>query len=184
MHAAQIREETDILFEQAVTEHCRRLLTVARAIVGNRVSPEDVVQQAMMNLYEHRSRYDWEEPGPLMRRAVVNEALRALRRPRTSLIADDHPGVSDSPINGMIERENIEQVRSAIERLPQHYRAALVLCEYENLAYSDIAEALDATIPQVKTWLHRARRQLARLLAGVFDPNDLLQPAGSNFCFA
>ena len=66
MHAAQIREETDILFEQAVTEHCRRLLTVARAIVGNRVSPEDVVQQAMMNLYEHRSRYDWEEPGPLM----------------------------------------------------------------------------------------------------------------------
>lgn len=39
-----------------------------------------------------------------------------------------------------------------------------MLCEYENLSYQQIAEVLDASIPQVKTWLHRARRQLARRL--------------------
>jgi len=74
-------------------------------------------------------------------------ALRALRRPTPSFLADDHPGVCEPPIHDLIERENIEQVRSAIERLPQHYRAALVLCEYENLPYSEIAQVLDATIP-------------------------------------
>ena len=63
---------------QAVRDHSRRLIAVARGIVGNRASPEDVVQQAITNLYEHRHRYDWREPGGLMRRTVVNEALRIL----------------------------------------------------------------------------------------------------------
>jgi RNA polymerase sigma-70 factor (ECF subfamily) len=64
----------------------------------------------------------------------------------------------------MIENETVAQVRRAIDRLPEHFRAALVLCEYENMAYAQIAETLGATIPQVKTWIHRARRQLAEML--------------------
>jgi RNA polymerase sigma-70 factor (ECF subfamily) len=175
MKTAAPPDNTLVLFQAAVREHSRRLLTVARAIVGNRVSPEDVLQQALMNLYEHRARYDWNEPGPLMRRAVVNEALRALRHKKMSALAEDHPERSASPLGGMIDRETVRQVRSAIDRLPPHYRSALVLCEYENLAYTEIADALDASVPQIKTWLHRARRQLARLLQDVFDPSDLLR---------
>ena len=71
------------LFERAVQEHSRRLLAIARAIVGYRASPEDVVQQAVLNLYQHRNRYDWKEPGALLRRTVVNEALRILRQPHS-----------------------------------------------------------------------------------------------------
>jgi DNA-directed RNA polymerase specialized sigma24 family protein len=40
----------------------------------------------------------------------------------------------------------------------------LVLCEYENLSYQQIAETLGASVPQVKTWIHRARRKLAEIL--------------------
>ena len=53
----------DELFERAVREHSRRLLAIARGVVGNRASPEDVVQQALLNLYQHRARYDWHEAG-------------------------------------------------------------------------------------------------------------------------
>ena len=59
----------------------------------------------------------------------------------------------------MIEDETVQQVRRAIEKLPEHFRAALVLCEYENMSYQQIAEALNASVPQVKTWIHRARRR-------------------------
>lgn len=155
---------TGELFEKAVQQHSRRLLAIARAIVGTRASPEDVVQQAVMNLYQHRHRYDWREPGGLLKRAVVNEALRLLRHPRMSLVADDHPDRGGTAVDGMIENETVTQVRSAIARLPDHFRAALVLCEYENLSYIQIAEALGASVPQVKTWLHRGRRQLAEML--------------------
>jgi RNA polymerase sigma factor (sigma-70 family) len=155
---------TAALFERAVREHSRRLLAIARAIVGNRAAPEDVVQQALTNLYQHRDRYDWREPGGLMRRSVVNESLRVLRQPRMTSVSEDHPGQSMSPVGGMIDRETVLRVREAIDRLPEHFRAALVLCEYENMDYAQIADVLGASIPQVKTWIYRGRRQLAAIL--------------------
>ncbi len=154
------------LFERAVQQHSRRMLAVARAIVGNRASPEDVVQQAFMNLYQHRHRYDWRQPGGLVRRTVVNEALRVLRQPHMSVLAEEtaDEGSGQSPGKRLMESETIIQVRKAINRLPENFRAALVLCEYEKMPYAQIAETLDASIPQVKTWIHRARRQLAEML--------------------
>ena len=152
------------LFERAVRAHSRRLLAVARAVVGHRAAPEDVLQQALVNLYQHRDRYDWREPGGLMRRAVVNEALRILRQPRMTTVMPDHPSAAGGPDGGMIDGETIARVRDAIDRLPEHFRAALVLCEYEGMAYTQIAEVLGASVPQVKTWLHRGRRRLAGML--------------------
>jgi RNA polymerase sigma factor (sigma-70 family) len=163
---------TSELFERAVRQHSRRMLAIARAIIGTRASPEDVVQQAFMNLYQHRERYDWREAGGLMRRTVVNEALRILRQPHMSMLPDeasDPSGSSQSPSRHMIESETVLQVRRAIERLPENFRAALVLCEYEKMSYAQIAETLGATIPQVKTWIHRGRRQLAELLRAYAD---------------
>jgi RNA polymerase sigma-70 factor (ECF subfamily) len=162
-------EETKRLFERAVETHSRRLLAIARAIVGHRASPEDVVQQAVMNLYQHRDRYDWREPGGLLKRSVVNEALRLLRPPKMSMVADEHPDTTQTPVEGMIENETVGQVRAAIDKLPDHFRAALVLCEYENMSYADIAHTLNASVPQIKTWLHRARRQLAKTLQPYVD---------------
>jgi len=163
----------DQMFEQAVATHSRRMLAVARGIVGNRACPEDVVQQALTNLYQHRHRYDWRDPGGLIRRAVVNEAIRILRHPKMVRVADDHPGHHLSPASRMLDGELVEKVRAAIERLPTHFRAALILCEYENMAYTQIAEVLGVTMPQVKTWLHRGRRQLAGML------EEFVQPARS-----
>ena len=165
---------TEQLFERAVRLHTRRLLAIARAIAGNRASAEDVVQQALTNLYQHRHRYDWREPGGLMRRAVVNEALRLLRQPRMVSVDDGLPvtdessptrhGRHPSPADPLMDRETVERVRRAIDRLPEHFRAALVLCEYEGMSYAQIAETLDKSVPQIKTWIHRGRRQLAEML--------------------
>ena len=163
--------DTIALFEEAVRVNSKRLLAIARAIVGTRASPEDVVQQAVMNLFQHRDRYDWREPGGLLRRAVVNEALRLLRQPKMSMVADDQParGGGDEPSGEMDQRETVAKVRAAIEKLPEHYRSALVLCEYEQMAYVQIAEVLGASVPQVKTWIHRARRQVGRTLKAYMD---------------
>jgi RNA polymerase sigma-70 factor (ECF subfamily) len=166
------RGETVALFEEAVRANSKRLLAIARAIVGTRASPEDVVQQAVMNLFQHRDRYDWREPGGLLRRAVVNEALRLLRAPKMTMVQDDHParGGGEEPSSDMDQRETVAKVRAAIEKLPEHYRSALVLCEYEQMPYADIARTLGASVPQIKTWIHRARRQLAVTLKEFANP--------------
>ena len=160
--------ETIRLFEEAVKNQSRRLLAIARAVVGNRASPEDVVQQALTNLYQHRDRYDWRQPGGLLKRAVVNEALRILRQPKMSMVSDDQPGKGgEGPSHGLVVNETVRQVRDAIAKLPEHYRAALVLCEYEEMPYAEIATTLNASVPQIKTWIFRARRQLAEMLKDV-----------------
>lgn len=161
---------TDELFDEAVRQHSRRLLAIARGVLGNRGSPEDVVQQALLNLYQHRNRYDWHEAGGLMRRSVVNEALRVLRTPRMSVVADELTAAGgETPVDALVERETVQRVRAAIDRLPEHFRSALVLCEYERLSYQEIADTLGASVPQVKTWIHRGRRQLAEMLKGYMD---------------
>lgn len=180
MNRESMQLDGSALFEQAALAHSPRLLTIAKSIVGSRAAPEDVVQQALTNLFEHRARYDWNESGPLLRRAVVNEALRMLRHQPTGSISEDHPGNLATPIRGLLDRETIQQVREAIDRLPNHYRDALVLCEYEGMAYAQIAELLEATVPQVKTWLHRARQQLARMLQQFVEPPTLCRSGVSN----
>ena len=171
---------TEELFERAVRTHSRRLIAIARAIVGNRASPEDVVQQALVNLFQHRNRYDWREPGGLMRRSVVNEALRILRQPRMTLVPEEHPdaGAQPSPAGGMIDQETVAQVRRAIQELPEHFRAALVLCEYEGMSYDQIADTLNVTLAQVKTWLHRGRRQLAEKLKDYMEGKSKTKAEG------
>jgi len=69
----------------------------------------------------------------------------------------------------MVDRETVRVVQDAIAELPEHFRAALVLCEYENMPYVEIARILDASVPQVKTWLHRGRRQLGEKLKGFME---------------
>ncbi len=157
-------ELTVRLFEEAVHAHSTRLLAIARAVVGTRASPEDVVQQAITNLFQHRERYDWREPGGLLKRAVVNEALRILRQPKMGIVGDEHAGAPLDPSAAMIESETVRLVRAAIDKLPNHYRSALVLCEYDHMPYAEIAVTLGASIPQVKTWIFRARKQLAEML--------------------
>lgn len=157
-------QDLDALFERVIRDHGSRLQAIARGIVGRRFSPEDVVQQAVMNLYEHRDRYDWSEPLPLVRRAVVNEALRLLRRPAMAPIDSVDVGKDNSPGLLLDQSETVQQVRKAIDRLPEHFRAALILCEYEGLSYPQIAQELGITIQQTKTWIFRGRRQLEQML--------------------
>lgn len=172
MNMASPTGSTVELFERAVRLNSRRLLTIARSIVGYRASPEDVVQQAVMNLFKHRDRYDWTDAGPLLRRAVVNEALRVLRQPKMSVVQDEHPQDKDErPDAHLQQQETVTRVRAAIDKLPEHFRSALVLCEYENMSYADIAKTLDASIPQVKTWIFRARRQLELMLKDYVEGN-------------
>jgi RNA polymerase sigma-70 factor (ECF subfamily) len=174
-------------FEKAVEEHGRRLLGIARGIVGYRASGEDVVQQALTNLYRHRDRYDWRQPGPLLKRATVNEALRLLRPPRMAAFADDSAGRDarnnrdrgSAPDEPLERSETVERVRQAIDELPEHFRAALVLCEYEGMSYQQISETLGCSIPQVKTWLHRARRKLAGQLEGFVEGRRADEEDGS-----
>ena len=71
---------------------------------------------------------------------------------------------SCNPSEQALKAEQTEQVRRAIELLPERQRATLVLAYYQQLSYPDVAEVLGCSVGTVKTQMFRALRTLAHNL--------------------
>jgi RNA polymerase sigma-70 factor (ECF subfamily) len=75
---------------------------------------------------------------------------------------DDLPGeVGEMPEPSGDRKEEVERVRRALLRLPDHYRAVIELRHYQELSYDEIAAALRIAPGDVRTRLYRARRMIA-----------------------
>ncbi len=152
-----------------------RLIGLARAMLGSgsrdAKSPEDLVQDALLRLFRYREEYDWSDGGwSLMAKAVARNVISCRRRKLgMSLDAEDSDGAAmvdmlgeeRDPAEAYMTAETTARLRQWIAELPENWRMALVLREQQEMAYKDIAQTLQATETQVKTWLHRARARLA-----------------------
>jgi RNA polymerase sigma-70 factor (ECF subfamily) len=162
-------------FEAAVHANMARLIGLARVMLGSPTrdskGPEDLVQDALMKLFRQRDSYDWSDGGwSLMAKSVARNVISCRRRKLgSSLDADealaDSLGSNMDPAERMISAESTAIMRQRILELPDAWRQALVLREQQGLAYKEIAELLEATEAQVKTWLHRARARLLGQMA-------------------
>jgi RNA polymerase sigma-70 factor (ECF subfamily) len=74
---------------------------------------------------------------------------------------------SHNPSGEIIKIEQIEQVRQAIQSLPDKQRVTLVLAYYQQLSYPEVAQAMGCTTGTVKTQMFRALRTLARRLPDI-----------------
>ena len=163
----------DSQFEAAVNANFGRLMALARAMLGAPMrdgkQPEDLVQEALLNLFRHRDGYDWSDGGwSLMAKAVARNVISCRRRKvGQSLDADaillETLGNDADPSAEATMGETAASLRKAIESLPDDWRQALVLREQQGLAYRDIARLMQATESQVKTWLHRGRSRVAKI---------------------
>ncbi len=161
-------------FESAVVANMARLIGLARSMLGGQIrdarQAEDLVQDALVRLYQHRERYDWSDGGwSLMAKAVARNVISCRRRKLgQSLDADpaamDSLGEDQDPAIIPMTREVIEMVQRYMASLPANWREAMVLREQQEMGYREIADTMRATEAQVKTWLHRGRSRLAQLL--------------------
>jgi len=87
--------------------------------------------------------------------------------PRAFLVADWSARPDDELLSGEIRRV----LEEAIDRLPEHYRAVLVLRDVEELSNEEVAAAVGDSIPAVKTRLHRARMALREILTRRLGPH-------------
>ena len=82
---------------------------------------------------------------------------------RTAALAED----CDDPSQEAVRAEQKEQVRQALESLPDRQRMTVVLAYYQGLSYREVASALDCSIGTVKTQMFRALRTLAQRLPDI-----------------
>lgn len=155
-------------FAELVLRYRRQVLAIAYRMTGSPAAAEDIAQEAFVRawmgldgLRDPQAFRAW------LCRLAVNAAHDALRRtPELAALAGDEPDGRPSPEQRTLVRERAEAVRRAVLDLPEQCRAALILREFEGLAYREIAQALDIPLGTVMSRLHYARR----LLRTALDP--------------
>ncbi len=162
---AMTRRGQHAAFEVLFSRYQSRLLAFCRHMLGSREDAEDVLQEvftAAFNavLADERAI----NVRPWLYRIARNRSLNHLRR--ASAIGVDSMDVHYAD-NGLstgdrvLRRESFRQLLGDVKNLPETQRTALLLREIDALSYEQIADAMETTIPSVKSLLVRARISLA-----------------------
>jgi RNA polymerase sigma-70 factor (ECF subfamily) len=162
-------------FEELVKRYDRNVFRIAQHITQNREDAEDVVQDAFLKAYENLAQFQGQSKFyTWLVRIAVNEALMKLRRrrpERTVSLDQDVETEEDSiprevadwspnPEQQYSQAELRDILTRTIQGLPAGFRTVFVLRDVEGLSTEETAEALDLSIPAVKSRLLRARLQL------------------------
>ncbi|WP_127530739.1 RNA polymerase sigma factor [Paenibacillus kobensis] len=104
-----------------------------------------------------------------------NTVLSELRKQKSGSVPLDEAGIvplappDAVPELRLLQNERMSMVRDAINNLPEKQRSALILREYEQLEYQEIANILGQTVSSVKSLLFRARTSVKTQLEPYFD---------------
>ena len=176
-------------FEALVERHQGRLFALVGHYTRVQVEVEDIVQEAFLKAFAKLETFQLQATfSTWLHRIAVNTALDLLkRRGRSPVTAVEDPELvaggprergGDVPAPGAeLEREEVAQItRRVLEELPEIFRTVLVLREFEERSYLEIAELLDVSIGTVESRLFRARARfkeaLRRLYPEYGDPQE------------
>ena len=159
------REMENISFRSAVLPMADRLYRLALRITMNKAEAEDVVQDTLLKVWEHRG--EWEQISNLEAYAIASCRNRALdvvkQKGRSTKSLDEVDNSQWSLVNvqsSMEAREQLSLVRRLMDTLPEVQRTIMLLRDIEGRTYQEIAQALCISETQVKVYLHRARTKV------------------------
>ena len=162
---ALIRAGHDGAFEVLFNRYHSRLLGFCQSMLKSRQDAEDVLQEVFANA--HAAMLGDERAinvRPWLYRIARNRCLNHLRKPvpegQDSM--DIHPHQNGTTTAEQVQsREDLRMLLADVRTLPETQRTALLLREIDQLSYEEIAQAMDTTVPAIKSLLVRARIALA-----------------------
>lgn len=179
-------------FRALFDKYHRRAFAVAMGVVKNEEDALDAVQEAFVKVHKNihkfegtSSFYTW------LYRIVMNVSIDHVRRGsrRKNLDFDERslhqesevagdgalvPNITDAnPGKAALRRELGDAIQAALQELPEHHRAVIVLREIEGMSYEEMAEALDVPKGTVMSRLFHARKKMQASLAPYLAGEDV-----------
>ena len=141
-----------------------RLINFFYRSTGNRADAEDLAQETFIELNRVAARYQAQGSFSafiftLARRRLIDGYRKKNRRPLEYVDPGEYFLQSQPEATNQI-REIEEAFHCALSTLPENQRNAILLLQQQGLSYDEIAQALDASVSAIKTWIHRARTHL------------------------
>lgn len=184
---ARCREGDSGAYEVLLGRYRRKVFGLAMGMVGNREDAMDVMQDAFVRVYRHiksfqgdSSFYTW-----LYRITMnlcidhVRKAARSRGVPYEDGLAHEAADRGDVPVlpvrhdvnpaKAVRRKEIMERLARALEDLPPNHRAVIVMREFEDLTYEEMAQVMQVPKGTIMSRLFHARHKLQRALKADLD---------------
>jgi RNA polymerase sigma factor (sigma-70 family) len=162
---ALVRRGNHHAFEALVARYQARLLAFCRHMLSSKEDAEDVLQEVFAAAFNAILADDRPiNVRPWLYRIARNRSLNHLRRAQAVGVDSMDVHFSDhgqTTADKVHRREDFRMLIADVQELPETQRTALLLREIDALSYDQIAEAMETTVPSVKSLLVRARVSLA-----------------------
>ena len=169
-------------FESLVRRYQRQVANLIYVTMGSRDDVDDIAQDVFIRVYRSLPRFKFDASFfSWIYRITMNLCIDEIRKRKIRKVLSldfltedaleksrknkDHIMPSDS----IMTEERGRIVQSALQRLKPEHREILILREYKDLGYSEIAEVLDISLEAVKSRIFRARSELKILLSNYFE---------------
>ena len=167
---------TTATYEEALLPHLDAAYNLARWLTRDERDAEDVVQEAYLRAFKHFGAFKGGDARPWVLAIVRNTFYTWIQRNRPSEAVtpfeeekDTHISDTPDPEMLLLKETDKQMLRCALRKLPSEFLEVIVLREFEELSYKQIA--LVAQIPEgtVMSRLARARKRLAQLVSNFRD---------------
>jgi RNA polymerase sigma-70 factor, ECF subfamily len=154
---------------QSLTQHVDRLYRAAWGLCGSREDAEDLVQETFARVLSRPRLIHGDDDLYYLMRVLRNTFLTsrrtASRRPHTVATLEDVVAADPRPMGRPEQALEMQELYATIAGLPEDFRLALVAVDVLGLSYREASRALRVREATLTTRLHRARKQITRLLA-------------------
>lgn len=147
--------------------YSKAMFNVSMRITNDYAEAEDVLQEAFVSAFKNLHSYKAEASfGSWLKKIVINAAINAVRKRRSELVPMDERAVADvaDEVNEDESEWQVEQVRRAIQKLPDGYRVVLSLYLLEGYDHAEIGEVLGISESTSKSQYSRARKKLLEIM--------------------
>ena len=156
---ARVKTDDQSAWEAILNRYLRPLKRIAHrhrlsCYVRSVSDTDDLVQDALLKTIGRLRHFECRHRGALLaylRQVVVNgvvdEARRCARRGRLALFDDGRPGRCPSPLESVLDNEEMERYRNALRRLKPRDRQLIVLRLRQHLTYEELAKRLNIASP-------------------------------------
>jgi len=178
---AESKEGNTEAFEELIARHRDKIYARAFSMMRNEDEALDLSQEAWIKAWQRLKQFQGDSSfATWMTRIVINLCLDQIRRQKRKRaesieqldeelggVERQMPVVTVNPTAGMERSELRKRIDEAMQKLSDAHRTVLILHEFEELEYKQIATVMGCSIGTVMSRLFYARRRLASLLAGL-----------------
>ncbi len=156
-------------YEALYRQYARAMYNTSLRIVNNTADAEDVLQEAFLDAFRSLQDFNYRSTfGAWLKKIVINKSINVLRKRKMDLVDIEQSNAFVVPEEASVDENEIQykvkEIKNAITRLPDGYRAVLSLYLLEGYDQEEIASILGITHTTVRTQYIRAKQKLLYLL--------------------